>query len=93
MTNTNKHIFMGIAVAAAIALFVNSSATMVLAQQTGNMTAGGGDLIKKLISASVKAKALKTIINNKDVFVVVCDPGTTNPGTNCKVFSLSPQDQ
>ena len=84
---------MGIAVAAAIALFASSSATMVLAQQTGNMTGGGGELLTKLMAANVKAKTLKTIINNKNVFVVVCDPDTKNFGTNCKVFSLSPTDQ
>ena len=93
MTNTNKYMFMGIAVAAAIALFASTSATMVLAQQTGNMTMGGGDIMKKLMALNVKAKALKTLIGDKSVFVVVCDPDSTGPGTNCKVFSLSPQEQ
>lgn len=89
---TKNYMLMGIAVAAAIALFASSSASMVLAQQTGNMTVGGGDLLKKLMSASVKAKALQAVINNKDVFVVVCDPNTTTPATNCKVFTLQPEE-
>jgi hypothetical protein len=43
-----------------------------------------------MLSASVKAKALNAVINNKDVFVVACDPGFTDPATQCDVYTTQP---
>lgn len=84
----------GIVVGMAVALMITASTLpMVLAQQSGNMTGGGGDLVKKMLSASVKAKALKAIINNKDVFVVACDPDFTDPATQCQVYTTQPVEQ
>ncbi len=55
------------------------------------MTAGGGgDLLKRLASAAIKAKVLKAVINNKDVFVVACDPGFTDPNIQCTVYNVEP---
>ncbi len=88
-----NYVLMGVAVVVAIALFASTTVISMASAQGANMTAGGGDIIKKLISAAVKAKALKTVINNKDVFVVVCDPDTTDPGTQCKVFNIQPTEQ
>lgn len=89
---TKNNTLIGIAVATAVVLVITGSTLpMVLAQQSGNMTAGGGgDLMKKMISAGVKAKAIQAVINNKDVFVVACDPGFTDPATQCQVYTTQP---
>ena len=79
---------MGIVVAMAVVVVITGSTIpAVLAQ--GNMT-GEGDIAKKLLSAGVKAKALNAVIANKDVFVVACDPGFTDPATQCQVYTTQP---
>lgn len=84
----------GIIVGMAVALMITGSTLpMVLAQQNGNMTGGGGDLVQKMLSASLKAKSLQAVINNKDVFVVACDPGFTDPATQCQVYTTQPLEQ
>lgn len=85
----------GIIVGMAVALMITGSTLpMVLAQQNGNMTGGGGgDLVQKMLSASLKAKSLQAVINNKDVFVVACDPGFTDPATQCQVYTTQPVEQ
>ncbi len=83
---------MGAAVVMAIALFASTTViSMASAQQPGNMT--GGELAKKLLTAAAKAKAIKAVINNKDVYVVVCDPNTTDPGTQCKIYNIQPTEE
>jgi hypothetical protein len=91
---TRNNAVIGIVVAMTVAVIITGSTIpMVLAQQGGNMTGGGGDLVKKMLSAGVKAQALKAIINNKDVFVVACDPGFTDPATQCQVYTTQPLEQ
>ena len=88
---TRNNAVVGIVVAMTVAIIITGSTIpMVLAQQNGNMTGGGGDLLKKLLSAGIKAKALNAVINNKDIFVVACDPGFTDPATQCDVYTTQP---
>jgi hypothetical protein len=89
----NNSGLIGIVVAAAVAFLVTGSVIPMVLAQGGNVTAGGGDLLKKLGEASVKAKALKAVINNKDIFVVACDPGFTDPATQCQVYTTQPAGQ
>ncbi len=42
------------------------------------------------MSAAIKAKALKAVINNKDVYIVACDLGFTDPKTQCTVYNVEP---
>lgn len=88
---TRNNAVVGIVVAMTVAIIITGSTIpMVLAQQNGNMTGGGGDLLKKLLSAGIKAKAINAVINNKDIFVVACDPGFTDPATQCDVYTTQP---
>jgi hypothetical protein len=88
---TRNNAVIGIVVAMTVAIIITGSTIpMVLAQQNGNMTGGGGDLLKKMLSAGIKAKALNAVINNKDIFVVACDPGFTDPATQCDVYTTQP---
>jgi hypothetical protein len=88
---TRNNAVIGIVVAITVAIIITGSTIpMVLAQQNGNMTGGGGDLLKKMLSAGIKAKALNAVINNKDIFVVACDPGFTDPATQCDVYTTQP---
>ena len=64
-----------------------------LAQQAGNMTGGGGDLVQKMLSAAIQAKTLKTVINNKDVYVISCDPDMTDPAAQCEIYTIQPAEQ
>jgi hypothetical protein len=89
----NKSGLIGIVVAAAVVSLVAGSVIPAVLAQGGNMTAGGGDLLKKLGAASVKAKALQAVINNKDIFVVACDPGFTDPSTQCDVYTTQKSGQ
>lgn len=89
----NKSALIGIVVAAAIVSLVAGSILPAVLAQGANMTAGGGDLLKKLGAASVKAKALQAVINNKDIFVVACDPGFTDPSTQCDVYTTQKSGQ
>lgn len=88
---TRNNAVVGIVVAMTVAIIITGSTIpMVLAQQNGNMTGGGGDLLKKLLSAGIKAKAINAVINNKDIFVIACDPGFTDPATQCDVYTTQP---
>ena len=88
---TRNNAVIGIVVAMTVAIIITGSTIpMVLAQQNGNMTGGGGDLLKKLLSAGIKAKAINAVINNKDIFVIACDPGFTDPATQCDVYTTQP---
>jgi hypothetical protein len=88
---TKNNAVIGIVVAMTVAVIITGSTLpMVLAQQNGNMTGGGGDLVQKMLSAGIKAKAAQAVINNKDVFVVACDPGFTDPATQCQVYTTQP---
>jgi hypothetical protein len=94
---TRNNAVIGIVVAMTVAIIITGSTIpMVLAQQNGNMTnmtGGGGDLLKKLLSAGIKAKTIQAVINNKDIFVVACDPGFTDPATQCDVYTTQPVEQ
>jgi hypothetical protein len=91
---TRNNTVIGIVVAMTVAIIITGSTIpMVLAQQNGNMTGGGSDLLKKLLSAGIKAKTIQAVINNKDVFVVACDPGFTDPATQCDVYTTQPVEQ
>ena len=88
---TRNNTVVGIIVAMTVAIIITGSTIpMVLAQQNGNMTGGGGDLVKKMLSAGIKAKAINAVINNKDIFVIACDPGFTDPATPCDVYTTQP---
>ena len=88
---TRNNAVVGIVVAMTVAIIITGSTIpMVLAQQNGNMTGGGGDLVKKMLSAGIKAKAINAVINNKDIFVIACDPGFTDPATQCDVYTTQP---
>jgi hypothetical protein len=88
---TRNNTVVGIIVAMTVAIIITGSTIpMVLAQQNGNMTGGGGDLVKKMLSAGIKAKAINAVINNKDIFVIACDPGFTDPATQCDVYTTQP---
>ena len=88
---TRNNAVVGIVVAMTVAIIITGSTIpMVLAQQNGNMTGGGDDLLKKMLSAGIKAKAINAVINNKDIFVIACDPGFTDPATQCDVYTTQP---
>lgn len=85
-----NNIVIGIVVAVAVGVVITGSTLPAVSAQ-GNMTAGGGDIKQKLMSAAVKAKTLSAVINNKDIYVVACDPDFTDPGTQCTVYNVEPQ--
>ena len=84
-----NNIVIGIVVAIAVGVVVTGS-TLTAVSAQGNMTAGGGDIKQKLMSAGAKAKTLGAVITNKDIFVVACDPGFTDPATQCDVYTIQP---
>jgi uncharacterized protein YycO len=92
---TKNNVVIGTIVAVTVALIITASTVpTVLAQQTGNMTGGGGgDLVQKMLSAAIQAKTLKTVINNKDIYVIACDPDMTDPATQCEVYTIQPAEQ
>jgi outer membrane lipoprotein SlyB len=100
---TKNNVVIGTIVAVTVALIITASTVpTVLAQQAGNMTGGnagnmtgggGGDLVQKMLSAAIQAKTLKTVINNKDVYVIACDPDMTDPATQCEVYTIQPAEQ
>ena len=100
---TKNNLVIGTIVAVTVALIITASTVpTVLAQQAGNMTGGnagnmtgggGGDLVQKMLSAAIQAKTLKTVINNKDVYVIACDPDMTDPATQCEVYTIQPAEQ
>jgi outer membrane lipoprotein SlyB len=100
---TKNNVVIGTIVAVTVALIITASTIpTVLAQQAGNMTGGnagnmtgggGGDLVQKMLSAAIQAKTLKTVINNKDVYVIACDPDMTDPATQCEVYTIQPAEQ
>ena len=91
---TKNNVVIGTIVAVTVALIITASTVpMVLAQQAGNMTGGGGDLVQKMLSAAIQAKTLKTVINNKDIYVIACDPDMTDPATQCEVYTIQPAEQ
>lgn len=83
-----NNIAIGIVVAVAVGVVITGS-TLTAVSAQGNMTAGGGDIQQKLMSAAANAKALGAIINNKDLYVVACDPSFTDPGTQCEVYNVA----
>jgi hypothetical protein len=90
---TKNNLVIGTIVAVTVALIITASTVpTVLAQQAGNMT-GGGDLVQKMLSAAIQAKTLKTVINNKDIYVIACDPDMTDPATQCEVYTIQPAEQ
>lgn len=103
MNMTKNNVVIGTIVAVTVALIITASTVpTVLAQQAGNMTGGdagnmtgggGGDLVQKMLSAAIQAKTLKTVINNKDVYVIACDPDMTDPATQCEVYTIQPAEQ
>jgi uncharacterized protein YycO len=92
---TKNNVVIGTIVAVTVALIITASTVpTVLAQQAGNMTGGGGgDLVQKMLSAAIQAKTLKTVINNKDIYVIACDPDMTDPATQCEVYTIQPAEQ
>jgi hypothetical protein len=94
---TKNNLVIGTIVAVTVTLIITASTVpTVLAQQAGNMTgggAGGGDLVQKMLSAAIQAKTLKTVINNKDIYVIACDPDMTDPATQCEVYTIQPAEQ
>jgi hypothetical protein len=100
---TKNNVVIGTIVAVTVALIITASTVpTVLAQQAGNMTGGnagnmtgggGGDLVQKMLSAAIQAKTLKTVINNKDVYVIACDPDMTDQATQCEVYTIQPAEQ
>ena len=94
---TKNNVVIGTIVAVTVALIITASTVpTVLAQQAGNMTgggAGGDDLVQKMLSAAIQAKTLKTVINNKDIYVIACDPDMTDPATQCEVYTIQPAEQ
>ena len=103
MNMTKNSVVIGTIVAVTVALIITASTVpTVLAQQAGNMTGGnagnmtgggGGDLVQKMLSAAIQAKTLNTVINNKDVYVIACDPDMTDPATQCEVYTIQPAEQ
>ena len=94
---TKNNVVIGTIVAVTVTLIITASTVpTVLAQQAGNMTGGGGgggDLVQKMLSAAIQAKTLKTVINNKDIYVIACDPDMTDPATQCEVYTIQPAEQ
>jgi uncharacterized membrane protein len=101
---TKNNVVIGTIVAVTVALIITASTVpTVSAQQAGNMTGGnagnmtggggGGDLVQKMLSAAIQAKTLKTVINNKDIYVIACDPDMTDPATQCEVYTIQPAEQ
>ena len=81
-----NNIVIGIVVAMAVSVVITGS-TLTAVSAQGNMTAGGGDVVQQLKSASAKAQ----LINNKKVFIVACDPSMTDPNTQCVVHNVEIQ--
>ena len=81
-----NNIVIGIVVAMAVGVVITGS-TLTAVSAQGNMTAGGGDIVKQLKAASAKAQ----LINNKKVFIVACDPSMTDPNTQCVVNNVEIQ--
>ena len=78
-----KNIVIGIVVAMALGVVITGSTVTAVSAQ-GNMTAGGGDIVKQLKSAAVTAK----LIDNKKMFIIACLPAMTDPDTQCTVANL-----
>jgi hypothetical protein len=81
-----NNIVIGIVVAMAVGVVITGS-TLTAVSAQGNMTAGGGDIVKQLKAASAKAQ----LINNKKIFLIACDPSMTDPNTQCVVHDIQVQ--
>ena len=90
LAHDESNIVIGIVVAMAVGVVITGS-TLTAVSAQGSMPVGGGNIKQKLMSAAAKAKTLSAVINNKDIYVVAYDPNFTDPGTQCTVYNVEPQ--